>query len=406
MQVPGITQVQINERTGMTFARGLRSVLRQDPDVVLVGEVRDGETAKLALEASMTGHMVMTTLHTNSAPAAITRLVEIGVEPFLVASSLSLVVAQRLMRRVCDACGTSYKPSARLLTSLGITEADVEAANPRRGAGCSECGGTGYHGRTGIFEILPVTASLRAVLMSTPTEGAIVDASRKAGMQTLRASAIAKAHAGITSYEEVLRVTQVDANDEAHCGACGGMVDEGMLACPFCATTINDDRCPNCAKTTEAAWRVCPWCRESLPGRAPIIPSAAAPEPDRLPKLLVIDDDESILGYIAAALDGVVDVDSTTTATAGLDMIGEKEYDGVLIDQRLPDLTGVEMIRLLRSEAHTAALPVMLFTGEVTEGLESLATEVGVEGVLLKPLDPQLLEERVLGLVSLSGRVG
>jgi type IV pilus assembly protein PilB len=406
MQVPGITQVQINERTGMTFARGLRSVLRQDPDVVLVGEVRDGETAKLALEASMTGHMVMTTLHTNSAPAAVTRLVEIGVEPFLVASSLSLVVAQRLVRRVCDACGTSYKPPARVLSSLGITEADIEAANPRRGSGCSECGGTGYHGRTGIFEILPVTASLRAVLMATPTEGAIVDASRKAGMQTLRASAIAKAHAGVTTYEEVLRATQVDANDATHCSACGGQVEDGMIACPWCATTVSDDRCPNCTKQTEAAWRICPWCRESLPGREPLVPintgESFAPQ---LPRLLVIDDDESILSYISTVLDGVVDVETTTTATAGLDMIGEQEFDGVLIDQRLPDLTGVEMIRLLRSEAHTAALPVMLFTGEVTEGLESAATEVGVEGVLLKPLDPQLLEERVLGLVSLSGRV-
>jgi CheY-like chemotaxis protein len=292
-----------------------------------------------------------------------------------------------------------------VLQTLGLSERDVEAANPRRGAGCAECGGTGYHGRTGIFEVLPVTSSLRAVLMATPNEGAVADASRKAGMQTLRASAIAKAQAGITTYEEVLRATQVDASDEAHCGACGAAVDEDMVACPFCATAVSADRCPSCARPTEAPWRICPYCREALPGRGAPMPAAPSEPAAALPKLLVVDDDENILGYVAAALEGVVDVDTTTTASAGLEMIGVKEYDGVLIDQRLPDLTGVEMIRLLRSEAHTAALPVMLFTGEVTEGLETDATEMGVEGVLIKPVDPALLEERILALVALSGRV-
>src|SRR5207237_2248572 len=131
MQVQGITQVQIHERAGLTFARGLRSVLRQDPDVVLVGEVRDHETAQLALEASLTGHLVLTTLHTNSAPAALTRLIDMGVEPFLVASSLSLVVAQRLVRRPCDACSEPYVPDDRTLLSLGLTAADLAGATPR-----------------------------------------------------------------------------------------------------------------------------------------------------------------------------------------------------------------------------------------------------------------------------------
>jgi type IV pilus assembly protein PilB len=406
MQVAGITQVQVNERTGLTFTRGLRAVLRQDPDVVLVGEVRDAETAKLALEASLTGHMVMTTLHTNSAPAAITRLVEIGVEPFLVASSLSLVVAQRLVRRVCDACATSYKPPARVIAMLGLTEDDIAAASARRGVGCSACGGTGYHGRTGIFEILPVTASLRAVLLATPTETAIVGAARRAGMQTLRASAIAKAHAGITTYEEVLRVTQVDAADGEHCAACGGAVQEGMRACPWCTAAIADDRCTNCSKQLEAAWRMCPWCREMVPGRALPPAGTADGEAARLPRLLVVDDDESIHAYVAAALDGVVEVDAVSTASAALDIIDTQSYDGLLVDQRLPDLTGVELIRLLRAEAHTAAIPVMLFTGYSTDGLESAALEAGGDGLLTKPVDPQLLEERILGLVSLSEWAG
>ena len=164
IQLPGITQVQTNDRAGLTFSKGLRSILRQDPDVVLVGEVRDSETAELALRASMTGHLVLTTLHTNDAVSALTRLVDMGIEPFLIASSLSLVVAQRLVRRPCADCAEPYMPSARVLSMLGLTEADLADATPMRGVGCTECGGTGYRGRTGIFEVLPVTASVRAVL--------------------------------------------------------------------------------------------------------------------------------------------------------------------------------------------------------------------------------------------------
>ncbi|HEX4654620.1 MAG TPA: ATPase, T2SS/T4P/T4SS family, partial [Mycobacteriales bacterium] len=230
MGVTGITQVQVHERSGMTFSRGLRSVLRQDPDVVLVGEVRDSETAKLALEASLTGHLVLTTLHTNSAPAALTRLVDMGVEPFLVASSLNLVVAQRLMRRVCDSCAESYTPPARILATLGINESNLASASPRRGAGCNECAGTGYKGRLGIFEVLPVTANMRAVLMSTPNEGAVAAAALAEGMQTLRACAIGKANAGLTTFEEVLRVTQVDSSSGLHCSACGGALESDMVA--------------------------------------------------------------------------------------------------------------------------------------------------------------------------------
>ena len=186
IQLPGITQVQTNERAGLTFGKGLRSILRQDPDVVLVGEVRDSETAELALQASMTGHLVLTTLHTNDAVAALTRLVDMGIEPFLIASSLSLVVAQRLVRRPCADCAAPYMPSARVLALLGLGEADLVGATPMRGRGCGECGGTGYRGRTGIFEVLPVTASVRSVLSHTPTEAAVGAAARAAGMTTLR----------------------------------------------------------------------------------------------------------------------------------------------------------------------------------------------------------------------------
>jgi len=207
IQLPGITQVQINDKAGLSFARGLRSVLRQDPDVILVGEVRDGETAALALEASLTGHLVLSTLHTNNSAAAVTRLVDMGVEPFLVASSLALVVAQRLVRRPCAACAEPYKPLPQLLSRLGLTAADLRGATPRRGKGCIDCNNSGYRGRRGIFEVLPIDSKLRETLLKTPTEAAVSQAADANGMVTMRQIGLLKARRGETTYEEILRVT-------------------------------------------------------------------------------------------------------------------------------------------------------------------------------------------------------
>ncbi|MDQ1694796.1 MAG: type pilus assembly protein PilB [Frankiaceae bacterium] len=400
MQVNGITQMQVHERAGLTFERGLRSVLRQDPDVVLVGEVRDPETAKLALEASLTGHLVLTTLHTNSAPAALTRLVDMGVEPFLVASSLSLVVAQRLVRRVCEACAAPYTPPARILTLLGIDAEDLAHATPRRGTGCNECGGTGYRGRLGVFEVLPVTAAMRAVLMTTPNEGAVAAAALADGMQTLRASAIGKAAAGLTTYEEVLRSTQVDSAAGLRCSACGGALAGDMIACPWCAAHIDRGHCAECDRQLEPEWRVCPWCRTAAPVRT----TTATAMPDGPPRLLLVEDDASVRAYVTTALAGTVEVDAVETAGEGLDRATTNRYDAVLVDHLLPDLTGVEMIRLLRSEARTAALPVMLFTGDTSADLEIEARGAGADDYLAKPVEPDLLEERVLALVSRSAR--
>ncbi len=205
VQIPGLTQVQVHERSGLTFSRGLRAVLRQDPDVVLVGEVRDTETAELAMRASLTGHLVLTTLHTNSALSSITRLVDMGLEPFMVGSALSAVVAQRLVRRPCGACAVPDQPDPALLLSLGVDPAVLESATPRRGTGCVECGQTGYRGRVGIFEVLVVDQELRQVLVSNPTEQAITEAARD--MPTLFHAALAKAITGETTFEEVLRVS-------------------------------------------------------------------------------------------------------------------------------------------------------------------------------------------------------
>ncbi|HWG94771.1 MAG TPA: ATPase, T2SS/T4P/T4SS family, partial [Mycobacteriales bacterium] len=340
IQVPGITQVQVSERQGLTFARGLRSILRQDPDIVLVGEVRDAETAELALKASLTGHLVLTTLHTNDAVAAVTRLVDMGVEPFLVASSLTLVVAQRLVRRPCASCAAPYVPSPRTLALLGLTERDIAEARPQRGKGCAECAGTGYRGRLGVFEVLPVTAALRQVLLSTPTEAAIGAAARANGMLTLRASALAAAHRGETTYEEVLRATTVDTVSGHRCPSCSRALADDMVCCPYDGTPVGRGRCPGCDKHLEAEWGTCPYCR------TPVERPAPAHDEERLPRLLVVDDDASIGAFVQAALTGSAEVRVALTAEEGLALVGTEEFDGVLVDNGLPDLSGVELVRL------------------------------------------------------------
>jgi type IV pilus assembly protein PilB len=190
----------------MTFAKGLRSVLRQDPDVVLVGEVRDAETAELALTASMTGHLVLSTLHTNSAVAAITRMVDMGIEPFLVASSLTCVVAQRLVRRVCVGCARPEELEPLLAESLGVPAELLATATPRKGEGCTQCAGTGYKGRCGIYEVIEITPTLRAALLRDPSEAALAAAAEAEGFRSLRSAALELAARGETTFAEVARV--------------------------------------------------------------------------------------------------------------------------------------------------------------------------------------------------------
>jgi type IV pilus assembly protein PilB len=264
VQLPGITQVQVNEKSGMTFEAGLRSILRQDPDIVLVGEVRDQQTAELALKASQTGHLVLTTLHTNSAVAALTRLVDMGVEPFLVASSLTAAVAQRLVRKPCESCAEGYIPDDGVLALLGLRIDDILDATPLKGVGCPDCAGTGYRGRTAVYEVLEVDTAMRQVLMTSATESAVGAQAKAAGMATMRAAALAKARRGETTFEEVVRVTHSDHTGGEQCPSCQRGVEAGMVACPWCAVSLDRGRCQSCHRNVEHDWHTCPWCRATL----------------------------------------------------------------------------------------------------------------------------------------------
>ena len=207
-QLPGIGQIQVNPKINLTFANGLRSILRQDPDVILVGEIRDVETAEIAIHASLTGHLVFSTLHTNDAPGAITRLVDMGIEPFLVSSSLVAVLGQRLVRTVCPNCRTEYKLTPAELAELGSYASQVKNGKLFRGRGCETCTGTGFFGRIGIYELLLVDDDIRN-LITTNTDSATIKRKAAAkGMTSLRDDGFHKIIQGITTMSEVLRVTQ------------------------------------------------------------------------------------------------------------------------------------------------------------------------------------------------------
>lgn len=207
-QLWGIGQIQVNPKIGLTFAHGLRSVLRHDPDVILVGEIRDAETAEIAIQAALTGHLVFSTLHTNDAASAATRLVDMEIEPFLVASVVRAIVAQRLIRVICSECKEGYVPEPVLLQEAAITTEQLKGGLVYRGKGCATCSETGYRGRTGIYEILLVSEAIRQLVMKKADSASIGRQAVEEGMRTLRQDGARKIIEGITTLEEVLRVTQ------------------------------------------------------------------------------------------------------------------------------------------------------------------------------------------------------
>ncbi len=209
-QISGINQVQIKPQIGLTFASGLRSMLRQAPDVILIGEIRDFETATIAIQASLTGHLIFSTLHTNDAASAVTRLVDMGVKPYLAASTVEAVLAQRLVRKVCPSCKKPHQPTEDELAALDIKEKDAKNVTFYQGTGCSECSHTGYKGRLAIFELLIVSDSLRELFFEKVSSSVIRDKACEEGMRTLRRDGIKKVFAGMTTLAEVVRVTQSD----------------------------------------------------------------------------------------------------------------------------------------------------------------------------------------------------
>jgi type IV pilus assembly protein PilB len=205
--IDGLVQVQMRPDIGLTFARCLRSILRQDPDIILVGEIRDLETAEIAAQASLTGHLVFTTLHTNDAPSSIARLLDLGVEPFLLTATLEGIVAQRLVRRICEHCKTAFEPTDVQLMELGVTSDEVKGKKFHYGRGCDKCNNTGYRGRTAIFEIMMFNDEIRDLIMNEASSNVLRSAAQKNGMKLLRDNGMAIIYDGITTIDEVVKET-------------------------------------------------------------------------------------------------------------------------------------------------------------------------------------------------------
>jgi type II secretory ATPase GspE/PulE/Tfp pilus assembly ATPase PilB-like protein len=258
-QIPGVNQTQVNEKIKLTFASALRSILRQDPDVILVGEIRDGETAKIAMQAAQTGHLVLSTLHTDDAASTITRLTDMGTEPYVIASALVGVVAQRLVRRLCMRCRSQHAPSIETLQALNMAETEAAGIPFYRSVGCEHCHHTGYQGRIGIYQVMRVTDRLRRLITARATEDQIREAALGGGMKSLGEEGLAKVKSGVTTPEELLRVVTEVREIRGVCTGCGAPVGVDFLACPHCGLRLTTG-CPQCGRAVEPGWNFCPHC--------------------------------------------------------------------------------------------------------------------------------------------------
>lgn len=252
------TQVAVREKIGLTFAQVLRSTLRQDPDIILVGEMRDFETADVAFKAALTGHLVFTTLHTNSSVASITRLMDMEIKPYIIASALQGIIAQRLVRRICPACVMQVEPDPELLQSLKVSPAAL-GATVSKGKGCERCNNSGYSGRVGIFELFVMTNDYRHIVSSGYRESELLQLAKTEGMRTLVEDGIEKVKAGLTTLDELLRVLGPQTGNERSCDGCKRMIDPKYLFCPYCGT-FRSNYCHTCRLPMEEEWVRCPFC--------------------------------------------------------------------------------------------------------------------------------------------------
>jgi len=272
----GVNQVQINTDIGLTFAHCLRSILRQDPNVILIGEIRDLETAEIACRAAMTGHLVLSTVHTNDAPSTITRLVDLGIPRYLVGSLVMGVIAQRLVRSVCPRCKMIMPPPVESLVSLHIPLDSVKSVDFYYGKGCSYCNYIGYQGRTGLYEILEMTPRLRELVVAGAAEQDIRSTALAAKMTSLGEDGLNKVKAGITTIEELLRVIEVREDLRTFCTHCGQSIHFDFQVCPYCAYPVSH-HCHACGKPLQPEWIVCPYCRNRVGDAPPVGSSKAKP---------------------------------------------------------------------------------------------------------------------------------
>jgi type II secretory ATPase GspE/PulE/Tfp pilus assembly ATPase PilB-like protein/ActR/RegA family two-component response regulator len=389
-RIQGIVQVQVHEKAGLTFAAALRSILRQDPDVVLVGEIRDKETAQIATQASLTGHLVLSTLHTNDAANAVTRLVDIGMEPYKISSALRGVVAQRLMRRLCPTCKEVWVEQIPVKLQRWIPS-DTPVF---RAVGCPECAMTGYRGRFSVMEILKVTPEVERAIGANETADRIADVARRGGMRSLWDSGLSHILRGESTIDELLRVVDVPQEDE---------------------TLVEDPRRRRStgARTRSKGSRTTP-AKDSTP--EPELEAAAAAlsegfelldpvdAPDRRgagTKVLLVDDEDQLRKVMRDLLerDGYA-VTEAGDGVEALDQVDRHAPDIIVLDLNLPGLDGYGVLSHLRSRQVTEDIPVVVLTARGDEDAEVRVFELGADDFLSKPFRARALSARLQAVLS------
>jgi type II secretory ATPase GspE/PulE/Tfp pilus assembly ATPase PilB-like protein/CheY-like chemotaxis protein len=414
----GIVQVQVHEKAGLTFAAALRSILRQDPDVVLVGEIRDRETAQIAVQASLTGHLVLSTLHTNDAPNAVTRLTDMGIEAYKLASAVRGVLAQRLMRRICPTCRelTNLPPPERLRRYI---PAGTQIA---RAVGCPECSMTGYKGRFSVVEVLTMNAELEKLIGAGATADKIAEAARQNGMLSLFESGLRHVLAGETSVEELLRVVDVPVADSSVAGrlsiptAAPAKPAEPAAALPQVPARRTPPSTP--APASAGAPVAAPPVHSAPVVERPSRPPAAVPdlnnafdlieeealieEPpgrrsgQRGQTVLLVDDEEFLRRVMKDLLvrEGYEVVEAGTGVEA-LDQVDRHAPDVVVLDLNLPGMDGYSVLSELRSRPATRNIPVVVLTAKGDEDNEVRVFELGADDFLTKPFRAKALSKRL-----------
>jgi len=396
--LPGIAQVQVDEKTGMTFATAIRSLLRQDPNVMVVGEIRDPQSAQAAGDAATTGHLVLSTMHTNSAVAAVTRFRDLEVPAYLVGHSLLGVVAQRLLRRVCTSCSIVEPPDELDWERLQLPPEDLGPETRRVGPGCPACQYAGYSGRLGVFEILRVDDGFRQLVLKEVDESALWAYVREHGFVTMFEDALDKVRRGLTTLEEVARTVPVDTWRE-RTRRRGGYEAAPLVEPGEVPIEALEEIGGDAIQLVELPAEV------GMPAPMPNVAPTPAPRAGARAKVLVVDDTQEILQLVTVTLEDDYDVVVAHDGVEALEQVAATQPDVVVLDVMMPRLSGYEVCRRLKSEAATEALPVLILSARGDSAHVKQGFQVGADDYLPKPFDPEELELRIRALLRRSGRL-
>ncbi|GAB4376460.1 MAG: hypothetical protein Kow0042_22810 [Calditrichia bacterium] len=389
--IEGINQVQVNEKAGVTFASALRSFLRQDPDVILVGEIRDQETAEIAIQAALTGHLVLSTLHTNDSLATITRLVDMGIDIYKIASSLEAVIAQRLVRSLCPGCKKEAQPDE--IEKKLIPFISKMGLEPRfyRSDGCPHCGFSGYKGRVGVYEILLFTDDLKDLVATGASVAQIRKAARKQGFQNLYEDALRHIAAGLTDYKEVMRVINP--------GNVGGNGSSEETAAESMVSTVLDSA-GDASQTSLKTVAQPPPKEPGLSGEESIPPSENAAKSQQ-PTILLVEDSPGMRKMVRVLVEKRTDwkLLEAEDGRKALEIISKVRPDVVVMDIMMPNMNGYELLQYMRNNLSTAVIPVLVLTALNGAENEVKSFDLGADDYLSKPYNPHVLLARIKRLL-------